>query len=372
MTLHTPLTNIMPHKVAAAFQSSFIWRIPSLMAILIGLPLIGVGLQGQSIWSYLSFPPAMPSLHHPEFSWPLFLVIAAIACLTLASIASLIRQRKAVNPSFTRYPMPIWGWAALTIWIGTWILAWTRFDWFSPLQFYTFAPLWFSFIVLLNALTYHRSGRCLITHAPRYLLRLFLVSAIFWWYFEFLNRFVQNWHYLGLAPGGVLLYITSSSIAFSTVLPGVISMIEFLETTPLFSNSSHGVPFRFHPQPVAYSFISLATVGLLVLGIMPNTAFPMVWVAPLLLVVASQLLIGEPNLLTACANDRWHQLYTPMCAALLCGFFWEMWNAFSQAVWHYELPYVNRFHLFEMPILGYIGYLPFGLECAVIAALVKR
>jgi hypothetical protein len=57
-------------------------------------------------------------------------------------------------------------------------------------------------------------------------------------------------------------------------------------------------------------------------------------------------------------------------AALICGFFWEMWNYGSMARWIYNVPYVNRFHLFEMPVLGYAGYLPFGVECAVAAQFV--
>jgi hypothetical protein len=48
-----------------------------------------------------------------------------------------------------------------------------------------------------------------------------------------------------------------------------------------------------------------------------------------------------------------------------------MWNYYSQAKWIYTVPYVNRFKIFEMPILGYAGYLPFGLECAVVAAWMK-
>jgi len=32
----------------------------------------------------------------------------------------------------------------------------------------------------------------------------------------------------------------------------------------------------------------------------------------------------------------------------------------------YSIPYVDRFHLFEMPMLGYVGYLPFSVECALI------
>jgi hypothetical protein len=44
-----------------------------------------------------------------------------------------------------------------------------------------------------------------------------------------------------------------------------------------------------------------------------------------------------------------------------------MWNFYSLAKWKYSIPFVERFHLFEMPILGYAGYLPFGLECAQVA-----
>jgi hypothetical protein len=43
-----------------------------------------------------------------------------------------------------------------------------------------------------------------------------------------------------------------------------------------------------------------------------------------------------------------------------------MWNFYSLAKWKYSIPFVHRFEIFEMPVLGYFGYLPFGLECAVI------
>ena len=56
-----------------------------------------------------------------------------------------------------------------------------------------------------------------------------------------------------------------------------------------------------------------------------------------------------------------------MTAALVCGFFWELWNWQSVAKWVYTVPGVQRWHVFEMPLLGYAGYLPFGLECLMIA-----
>jgi len=59
-------------------------------------------------------------------------------------------------------------------------------------------------------------------------------------------------------------------------------------------------------------------------------------------------------------------------SSLCNGFFWELWNWGSNAnpalpatnpnYWIYDIPYVNVIHIFsEMPLLGYMGYMPFGI-----------
>jgi hypothetical protein len=40
--------------------------------------------------------------------------------------------------------------------------------------------------------------------------------------------------------------------------------------------------------------------------------------------------------------------------------------------WEYDIPFAERFHLFEMPILGYGGYLPFALETYAVVMLLDR
>jgi hypothetical protein len=40
-----------------------------------------------------------------------------------------------------------------------------------------------------------------------------------------------------------------------------------------------------------------------------------------------------------------------------------MWNTERHEM-VYDIPYVDALHVFEMPILGYAGYLPFGILCA--------
>jgi hypothetical protein len=79
--------------------------------------------------------------------------------------------------------------------------------------------------------------------------------------------------------------------------------------------------------------------------------------------------MGEHHALSGLARGDWRLVVSSALAALICGWFWEMWNYYSLAKWEYVIPFVHRFQVFEMPILGYAGYLPFGLECAVIAHL---
>jgi hypothetical protein len=61
-------------------------------------------------------------------------------------------------------------------------------------------------------------------------------------------------------------------------------------------------------------------------------------------------------------EGRWDTVLVLFAAGLVCGWFWELWNVFSMPKWVYQVPFVGWLKLFEMPILGYGGYLPFALE----------
>ena len=117
--------------------------------------------------------------------------------------------------------------------------------------------------------------------------------------------------------------------------------------------------------------LTAAGAGLILIGVWPNFLFPLLWLSPLLIVGSLQTLMGEYHLFTELAVGDWRRAMAAAASALICGFFWEMWNVYSLAKWKYSIPLVHRFALFEMPILGYAGYLPFGLECLIIGDLLK-
>ena len=56
----------------------------------------------------------------------------------------------------------------------------------------------------------------------------------------------------------------------------------------------------------------------------------------------------------------------------MCGFLWELWNVHSYPKWIYHVPGAEFWYLFEMPALGYLGYLPFGLEVYLFTHLVWK
>ena len=98
----------------------------------------------------------------------------------------------------------------------------------------------------------------------------------------------------------------------------------------------------------------------------------MLWIAPFLIITGIQAACGENTLFHDLTQGDWRPIWLPAFAALFCGFFWEMWNFKSLPHWEYSVPFVQRFQLFAMPLLGYGGYLPFGLECIAIGRMLDR
>lgn len=343
--------------------------------MLLGFPLVGLMLAGQPLSPYLEFPPRTRFIEHEAFAWSAFgLVALEVAVVIWLLIWLATRPRLDTQSVAGRLGrLPWWGVLAAASLGVFWLLAWTRFDWFAALQSHTFTPIWLSYIVLINALSYRRSGRCLLTVRTGYFLALFLLSTLFWWYFEFLNRFVQNWYYVDIDELSAWRYAVQASVSFSIVLPAVMSTLEYLYTFPALAARRAGPPLDLVRKPIwAWIALVVACAGLLGVALWPNLMYSLVWVAPLLLLLVLQRFAGVPSYLAPLQTGDYRIVYLPALASLCCGILWEMWNFYSQAKWQYAIPYVHRFQLFEMPMLGYAGYLPFGLECAVVADWLAR
>ena len=340
------------------------------IAVAVAAPLAGLALAGQSVSAYLGFPPRTEFVPHAPFDWSAFLALSIPALGALALYVAALAGARSVPQAQPSRRYPWWGWVGLVLLAAGWVLAWSESLVPSPWRRHTFTLLWLGYILAMNGLVHRRAGWSFLTWRRGWFLALFPVSAGFWWLFEYLNQFVHNWYYTGIEAPGDWDYFLQATLPFSTVLPAVASTWVWLRQFPRLDAMALP-PLRGHAA-LAWLALIAGTLGLIGIGLWPQALFSMLWLGPLLILAGLQYLISGESLLAPLGQGDWRPLLQPALAALVCGFFWELWNYGALAEWHYSIPYAQRFPLFEMPLLGYAGYLPFGVECALVMDLVAR
>jgi hypothetical protein len=339
-------------------------------ALVWALPLAGLMLAGEPLDAFLAFPPRPREVAHASFAWWAFALYALPLAAAVALYAFAIFRARFTMARPRRAWFPWWGWLGLLLVAASWGLAW-RGELLEPQwRRHVFTPLCLGAILVMNAMVWRETGRSLLTHHSGWLLALFPASAAFWWLFEHLNQFAGNWRYAGLAAGGDWDYFLQATLPFCTVLPAVASAWHWLQRSPRLD--VRGLPRIEAPPGAAWLALALGAGALMYVALDPNALFSALWLAPLALLAALQYLLTGESFFAPLARGDWRPLLQPALAALACGLLWELWNWGSLAKWHYSVPYVQRFLVFEMPLLGYAGYLPFGLECALVMDLVAR
>ena len=366
-----------------------------LAAALIGVPLACCVLGGHTelLEGVKSFPPRTedwglrPELlwnHRRPFNWWAFSGLVALTALCLFPFLRrmwrFVRSRgKAFGLPFHTPPrgrFPWWGWLGVAVLAVGWILSWNyRFGWFPhpsarvQVQL-SYAPLWAGFIIIMNALCVRRSGHSPMTDHPWAYAATFPASSLFWWFFEYLNRYVWNWYYLGVSELGAAEYVVYATVCFASVLPGVCAVAAFLHTFPIFDDrvfcNMACVDLR-RPRWCAFLGV-LAATGLCGIVFAPDFTYPLLWLSPVAVFLLVQFLMKERCVLDPVAYGNWSVFIRFAFAALICGLCWETWNYYALAKWVYAVPWAHRFQVWEMPIAGFAGYLPFGVECAAVTA----
>ena len=314
------------------------------------------------------------------FTWGPFWLMVAFLVVTVTPfvrrlVVNVLKGGTKVNssPSPCTFTFPWWGWLALVVMLVGWVLAWTRFEWFAAFQRYPYVIHWAGFIVLVNALCVKRCGRSPLTHHTGPFLLTFPASILFWWFFEYLNRYVWNWYYVGVPGISATEYVLFASLCFSSVLPGVTSLAALLGTFRCFSDDVYAgmakVNVRSEASLAVMSVLSL--VGLTGIVFCPQFTYPLLWISPLMVFILVQIALKEQCVLDTLATGNWSLVFRFAIASLVCGLTWETWNYYSMAKWIYAVPYVHRFQVWEMPLVGFGGYLPFGMECAAVAAWIS-
>jgi hypothetical protein len=182
-----------------------------------------------------------------------------------------------------------------------------------------------------------------------------------WWVFELFNWRTQNWWYDGRQYFTDWQYFLLASFSFSTVMPAVFGTAELFSSFEWLKRVHRG----WILQPDRRTLWTFFMLGVVMLGLLlawPRCFFPFVWLSVYFILAPLNVWLGNRSLSAFTAAGDWRPVYALWLGGLTCGFFWEMWNFYSYPKWIYHIPIVDFWHIFEMPLLGYGGYLPFALE----------
>jgi hypothetical protein len=235
--------------------------------------------------------------------------------------------------------------------------------WFTPI-------VWTGYILFSDALVFRVRARSLLTTDRIEFLIIIIVSITCWWLFEFYNapRFWRSdlelwWHYHNLEPNPYLRRF-GYDWAFATIFPAMFLTAQLMTVT-VFKKLRR---FRslYLPRAGLYFMIILGAIG----AILPLVFFsvwlaPVIWLAFIFVIDPINYLRGWPSIIGDWQQGSCRRLFSLLSAGGICGILWEFWNYWALSKWTYTVPYLGSVKIFEMPVLGYLGFPPFAVECWV-------
>jgi hypothetical protein len=235
--------------------------------------------------------------------------------------------------------------------------------WFTPI-------VWTGYVLLADAVAARLTGRSYVTTHRVDGVLVALASILCWWLFEWYNapRFWRGgadaaglwWQYHGLEPNPWLRRL-GYDWAFATIFPAL-----FLTAAVLRASVVRGVRVRpWRPSPSAQRVMIALGAAMVVLPLVVVSSWlvPFVWLGFALLLEPLNLRAGRPSWLADLGRGDASRLLALLGAGAVCGVLWEFWNYWAATRWTYTVPYLGHVKVFEMPVLGYLGFPPFALEC---------
>ena len=233
--------------------------------------------------------------------------------------------------------------------------------WFTPI-------VWTGYILFVDALVFKFKGRSLLVNDRFEFFAVAIISIASWWLFEFYNapRFWNSnlelwWHYHNLETN---LWVRRIGYdwAFATITPALLETAELFGTT-IFTQKPSVKGLRFSRSTLILAAV-LGAVGVVGPLLFPNEWLaPVIWLSFILLLDPLNSLRGWPSITGDLARGDWRRLWSLLASGLVCGFLWEFWNYWALSKWTYTVPYFGNIKIFEMPVLGFLGFPPFAIEC---------
>ncbi|MCK4352681.1 hypothetical protein KAW65_04660 [candidate division WOR-3 bacterium] len=235
-----------------------------------------------------------------------------------------------------------------------------------------FTPVvWTGYILLMDGIVFKIKHKSWITKRIKTFLLMAILSAGFWYLFEFFNLFLKNWTYKGFpAPW---LSAIGMTWAFATIGPGMFETTDLLEALEAFNLRIRG--FKI-PKSILYILIIIGIACFISILVTPPEvakylAIPL-WLGFIFLLDPINCLKGRKSILKEWQLGNFQRFLCLFFGGLICGFLWEFWNYWATAKWIYQVPYAFGPKIFEMPLFGYLGFPLLALEYYAFYSLVLR
>lgn len=253
-----------------------------------------------------------------------------------------------------------YGWLGILIMVAGLLLI--RFTEWAFIHYFFTPWMWTGYLLFADALVARRRGSSWLTPRPGLFLALLPTSLFLWLLFEGYNLHLRNWQYIGL-PSDPLVETLGYMWAFATIWPAIFVTADLLE---VFGVRLEGKPLRVTPGRLRGWFTAgllMAVIPLLLPAHIATYTFAIVWLAFVFLfepLLYSQT--GVRSLLREAEQGQWTRWISLAASGLVCGLLWESWNMLAGAKWVYIFPLFQNIKLFEMPLPGFIGFIPFAWE----------
>ncbi len=346
---------------------------------------------GGYFYTHGLFPPGyfdFPALSAPAkapFNLIVFIGIAGMFLILLGIVLfpKLFGAKMLPPPPKKEVPKvayPIWFWIGLFAWGMAFTIDTLHFSEPKILVNWTSIPLFWGLTLIIDGLVYVRTGgKSIISIHPQALIGIGTASISGWLLFEYLNFYVDDsWIY----PKGNIIhqseFVIYAVLGSSGLLPPALETYSLLNTFEGFKNRYIAGPKVKISSRLSTLFLITALVGMFTAPFFPNQLFAILWYSPLVIIAITLEKRGIWTPFTPLKNGDWSYIVLLSMSYLIVGFLLEGFNylsathvngqlgiTYSPDYWVYSIPYVNTWHIFEMPLLGYMGYMPFGVYCAV-------
>ncbi|MGC9330082.1 MAG: hypothetical protein ACP5I1_20770, partial [Candidatus Hinthialibacter sp.] len=261
--------------------------------------------------------------------------------------------------------IPWWSWLGLTIILISETLLFFQIE---PIFTHFTLIVWWGYILLLDGLIKRRRGVSWLADKPLFFLYLALISAFWWLVFEFYNCYLENWIYIGLPQSIVYRYICYL-LAYATITPAILLTYLFVLT---YWPSHESLDLNRHPRKaVCYLWLIFGMLCVSIPLLIPQREirhylFGFVWIGYVFMLEPISYWSGGYSLLRLWTAGARRTVWLMFGSGALCGLLWEFWNYWAGAKWLYTVPVLPSIRYFEMPIIGFLGFLPFAWECLML------